>query len=88
MAIPAATAALTLRVDPNWAIDTVAAAPDRMSSEMPGPSWPNTRRASRGKVVPSIGTAPGMLSTATTVSPAPAANFSKSAVLSWWDRCW
>jgi hypothetical protein len=37
-AIPAATATLMLRVDPNWAIDTVSAAPARASSLMPGPS--------------------------------------------------
>ena len=38
MAIPAATPALMLRVEPNWAIDTVIAAPARVSSVMPGPS--------------------------------------------------
>ncbi len=37
MAMPAATAALMLRVDPNWAIDTVTAAPAFASSVMPGP---------------------------------------------------
>ncbi len=38
IAMPAATPALMLRVEPNWAIDTVIAAPARMSSVMPGPS--------------------------------------------------
>ncbi len=38
MAIPAATPALMLRVEPNWAIETVIAAPARVSSVMPGPS--------------------------------------------------
>ena len=59
MAMPAATAALMLRVDPNWAIDTVNAAPARASSVMPGPSWPNSSRQSRGSVVCSSRAAPG-----------------------------
>ena len=59
MAIPAATATLMLRVDPNWAIETVSAAPVRASSLMPGPSWPNSSRQSRGSVVCSSRAAPG-----------------------------
>ncbi len=59
IAIPAATPALMLRVEPNWAIDTVIAAPARVSSVMPGPSWPNTSRHSRGSVVCSRRAAPG-----------------------------
>ena len=59
MAMPAATPALMLRVEPNWAIDTVSAAPARASSVMPGPSWPNTSRHSRGSAVSSSRTAPG-----------------------------
>ena len=35
MATPAATAALMLRVEPNWAIDTVRAAPAVASGVMP-----------------------------------------------------
>ena len=84
MAMPAATAALMLRVEPNCAIDTVATAPACAAWEMPGPSWPNTSTQSRGSVVVSNGTAPGTLSTATTVSPASAENASYSSVLSWW----
>ena len=38
IAIPAATPALMLRVEPNCAIDTVIAAPARASSVIPGPS--------------------------------------------------
>ena len=48
MAMPAATPALMLRVEPNWAMDTVSAAPALASSVMPGPSWPNISRHSRG----------------------------------------
>ena len=59
MAIPAATAALMLRVEPNWAIDTVSAAPALASSVMPGPSCPKISRHSRGSVVCSSRTAPG-----------------------------
>ena len=70
IAMPAATAALMLRVEPNCAIETVSAAPSRASSLMPGPSWPNSSRQSRGSVVCSSRTAPGTLSTATTVRPA------------------
>ena len=84
--MPAATAALMLRVEPNCAIDTVSSAPVRAASEMPGPSWPNTSRQSRGSAVVSSGTEPGMLSTATTVSPASAAKASSSSVLSWWRQ--
>ena len=51
MAMPAATAALMLRVEPNWAIDTVTAAPALASSVMPGPSWPKISRQSRGSAV-------------------------------------
>ena len=50
MAMPAATAALMLRVEPNWAIDTVTAAPAFASSVMPGPSWPKISRQFRGSV--------------------------------------
>ena len=40
-----------LRVDPNCAMDTVRAAPWRASALIPGPSWPNTSRQSRGSAV-------------------------------------
>lgn len=40
MAIPAATATLMERVEPNWAIDTVCAAPARSSFEIPPDSEP------------------------------------------------
>ena len=43
MAMPAATAALMLRVEPNCAIDTVNAAPVAAAGEMPGP--PDRRQA-------------------------------------------
>jgi len=77
-----------LRVEPNCAIDTTSAAPFFASSVIPGPSWPKIIRQSRGSVVRSSRTAPGTLSTATTVSPAPAAKSSSSAVLSWWRSRW
>ena len=50
IAIPAATAALMLRVEPNWAIDTVRSAPALASSVMPGPSCPKISRHRRGNV--------------------------------------
>ncbi|COW24500.1 Uncharacterised protein [Mycobacterium tuberculosis] len=53
---------------------------------MPGPSWPNNSRHSRGNAVCSRRAAPGTLSTATTVKPAPAANSSSPVVLSWWHN--
>ena len=70
IAMPAATAALMLRVEPNWAIDTVESAPALASSVMPGPSWPKISRQSRGSAASSMRDAPGTLSTATTVNPA------------------
>ena len=45
MAIPAATPALTERVEPNCAIDTVRPAAARAASVRPGPSWPNSEHA-------------------------------------------
>ncbi|COY14139.1 Uncharacterised protein [Mycobacterium tuberculosis] len=64
----------------------MTAAPARASSVMPGPSWPNNSRHSRGNAVCSRRAAPGTLSTATTVKPAPAANSSSPVVLSWWHN--
>ncbi|KXW62509.1 hypothetical protein MPHL43072_21720 [Mycolicibacterium phlei DSM 43072] len=55
---------------------------------IPGPSWPKIIRQSRGSSVVSMRSAPGTLSTATTVSPAPAAKASRSAVVSWWRSRW
>jgi hypothetical protein len=43
-AIPAATPALMLRVEPNWAIDTVITAPARVSSVMPTATISRRRR--------------------------------------------
>ena len=82
MAMPAATETLMLRVDPEWAIDTVSGELARASSLMPGPSWPNNSMQSRGSLACSMRAAPGTLSTATTVRPASEAKLSSSAVLS------
>ena len=66
MAMPAATPALIERVEPNWAIETVRAAPARASGVSPGPSWPKSSSERSGRCALSRGTAPGALSTATT----------------------
>ena len=57
--MPAATETLMLRVEPKWAIETVSEAPVRASSLMPGPSWPNSSRQSRGSGVSSSRVADG-----------------------------
>ena len=57
-----------LRVEPNWAIDTVSSAPALISGVIPGPSCRNTSRQSRGRTVVSSGTEPGTLSTASPIS--------------------
>jgi predicted O-methyltransferase YrrM len=55
-----------LQVEPNWAMETVTAAPARASGVSPGPSCPNSRTQRSGSSVVSRGCAPGALSTATT----------------------
>src|SRR6202012_891441 len=84
MAIPAATAALMLRVEPNWAIDTVSAAAGRASSLMQVHSWPNIIRPPRGSAFRPHRSAPGTISTATTGRHDPAAKLSRSAVSPGW----
>ena len=79
MAIPAATPALILRVDPGGR----SRGSDRRrcaASEMPGPE-PNSNNSPRGGGLLEPQSA-GMLSTATTVSPAPRAKPSSSSVVS------
>ena len=81
-------AALMLRVEPNWAIDTVSCAPAFVVGGDAGPPCPKTSRQVPGKVSFLHACAPGTLSTATTVKPAPAAKASRSGVGSWWHRRW
>ena len=88
IAMPAATAALTLRVEPNWAIDTVSAAPALRVVGDAGALLPEDQQAVLGQGVSSRRSAPGTLSTATTASPSSAANASSSAVVSWWRSRW
>ena len=88
MAMPAATAALMLRVEPNWAIDTVSAAPARAASEMPGPSWPNTSRQSRGSAVFLEADRARDVVDGDDGQSGSAAKASSSSVLSWWVSRW
>ena len=54
-----------LRVDPNCEISTDRSAAASASSLSPGPSWPKSSTQRSGRVVDSIRTLPGRLSTAT-----------------------
>ena len=89
MAMPAATAALMLRVDPNWAIDTVERRAGRASSVIPGPSWPKTSRQSRGqRGLLQAHRARHVVDRDHGQTGAPAAKASSSAVVSWWRSRW
>ncbi len=87
MAIPAATPALMDRVEPNCAIDTVVAAKARAAVVKPSDSEPNNSKAFRGSFAVSTGTEPGMLSTATMISPDAAADAASEEISTWWCTC-
>ena len=86
MAMPAATPALIDRVEPNWAMETVIEAAARASGVSPGPSWPNSSTHRYGRSAISSGTAPGPLSTATSVSPSRATWAASVPTSGWWRR--
>ena len=89
MAMPAATAALMLRVEPNWAIDTVSAAPALVVvGDARALLTEDQQAVPRQRGLLQRAARPGTLSTATTVRPASAAKASRSAVVSWWRSRW
>ena len=65
--MPAATPALIERVDPYWVIEQIMDALSRAVVGQPDRFLAEQQQRRRGKVVVSIGTAPGRLSIATTV---------------------
>lgn len=83
MAIPAATPALSERVEPNWVIEHTTSHAARAASESPGPSWPNSSRHRAGSRYDSIGTDPGRMSTPTIGSPASTAQATSSSMVAW-----
>ena len=88
MAMPAATPALIDRVEPNCAIDTVSAAPDRAASVSPADSCPNSSRQSAGQLRGLDRHRPRQVVHRDHGQPVGAAKAITDATSGWCSMCW